>query len=343
VTGSLIAFSFARDHELALERALRAGLRRDRAAGDHELDRRVLLGLEVLVARRAPIIEGARMEGDSRLARRRRLTVRGVATTAALVAVAAWASAVRAQEIDPEQGLVGEAEPAQATDDEAPPAPDDEPFQAGASDAELSDGEAEPSDDAGGAFLLAGKVGGGLPFNDLGVNVAGAIEVGYGGLVVTDELNIELDKVVQPFGLDTEDNAVSILRVEGSADDNVPFSPTDSVPEPDRRGSDRPGRAARRRHLRRRRDVPDGMSVAPESVGTGTETCGRTARAGSRLRGGGDHRPLHLRLRRQRRHERARFGRARAGLVAGRDPGDPGHRSVPERRRERLLRRGAGD
>lgn len=46
------------------------------------------------------------------------------------------------------------------------------------------------------------------------------------GLVVTDSLGIDLEKIVQPFGLYTEDNAVSILRVEGVAADNVPFIPT---------------------------------------------------------------------------------------------------------------------
>ena len=46
------------------------------------------------------------------------------------------------------------------------------------------------------------------------------------GLVVTDDTSIKLDKVVQPFGLRTEDTAVSLLRVAGDAADNVPFSPT---------------------------------------------------------------------------------------------------------------------
>jgi hypothetical protein len=75
--------------------------------------------------------------------------------------------------IDPESGLVGPAEPdepVQASDDEAFD-PDPDP----AYDAP----EEEASEESGGAFLLAGKVGGGVPFNGLDVNVAGAVEVGY--------------------------------------------------------------------------------------------------------------------------------------------------------------------
>ncbi|MDH5672435.1 MAG: hypothetical protein OEZ06_09825 [Myxococcales bacterium] len=47
-----------------------------------------------------------------------------------------------------------------------------------------------------------------------------------GGLVVTDTLTIALEKVVQPFGNNGEQNAVTIFRTEGSAVDNVPFTPT---------------------------------------------------------------------------------------------------------------------
>ncbi|MGD8863269.1 MAG: hypothetical protein PVI30_24865 [Myxococcales bacterium] len=75
--------------------------------------------------------------------------------------------------LDPEAGLVGPAEPqepVQATDDEA--------FDPSAEPA-LEVPEETPEEGSGGAFLLAGKVGGGVPFNGLDVNVAGAIEVGY--------------------------------------------------------------------------------------------------------------------------------------------------------------------
>lgn len=114
----------------------------------------------------------------------RRLAVRGLATTALLLALGAWAAHVRAQEIDPERGLVGEdeTESTQAADDERPPGIDDGKSQAG-DDEDFDAGDepaaSEAEDDRGGAFLLAGKVGGGLPFNDLGFNVAGAIEIGY--------------------------------------------------------------------------------------------------------------------------------------------------------------------
>ncbi|MGD8863268.1 MAG: hypothetical protein PVI30_24860 [Myxococcales bacterium] len=49
------------------------------------------------------------------------------------------------------------------------------------------------------------------------------------GLVVTDSLSIALDRVVQPFGLADEDQGVTIFRVPGMAEDNVPFSPTPSA------------------------------------------------------------------------------------------------------------------
>lgn len=72
----------------------------------------------------------------------------------------------RAQDvIDPERGLLDESAPASAVDSEVPGEPES-----------LDEDGAE---EEGGAFLLAGKVGGGLPFNDLSISVAGAIEVGY--------------------------------------------------------------------------------------------------------------------------------------------------------------------
>lgn len=84
----------------------------------------------------------------------------------ALALACAASASARAQDvIDPERGLVDESAPAAAVDTETPGEP------------ESSDEEG--AEDTGGAFLLAGKVGGGLPFNDLGISVAGAIEVGY--------------------------------------------------------------------------------------------------------------------------------------------------------------------
>lgn len=81
------------------------------------------------------------------------------------------------QELDPEKGLIAEEPPepelAQASDDESP-------FDTG-TDPAFDGPEETPAEeeDSGGALLLAGKLGGGLPFNDFDLNVAGAIEVGY--------------------------------------------------------------------------------------------------------------------------------------------------------------------
>lgn len=67
--------------------------------------------------------------------------------------------------IDPERGLVDESQSAVAIDDER--------FDAGPDDAK------EGSEDTRGAFLFAGKLGGGIPFSELGGTIAGAIEIGY--------------------------------------------------------------------------------------------------------------------------------------------------------------------
>ncbi|MDH5672436.1 MAG: hypothetical protein OEZ06_09830 [Myxococcales bacterium] len=85
-------------------------------------------------------------------------------------------SVARAQDeagIDPEQGLVEHEEPAPVEEVEVPPSA--EPYR---DDGPV--GEPEVDDDSsGGAFLLAGKVGGGVPFNNLDLDIAGALEIGY--------------------------------------------------------------------------------------------------------------------------------------------------------------------
>lgn len=111
-------------------------------------------------------------------ARRTRIALLLLATVGVASAVAAAdPSLARAQDssdsdnsepppIDPEVGLTGDDEslPDAALDVDAS-------FEIGSSD--------NMDAPAGGALILAGKFGGGLPFNNLDVGVSGAVEVGY--------------------------------------------------------------------------------------------------------------------------------------------------------------------
>lgn len=94
------------------------------------------------------------------------LTRRPLLGVAVLVSLL-WPIAASAQQSgNPEEGLYSEEA---YTDDEVP----------GSIDMDLSGMDEEPSEESGGALLLAGKVGGGVPFNDLDLSLIGAVEVGY--------------------------------------------------------------------------------------------------------------------------------------------------------------------